>query len=326
MSGLILRRLLQLPLIVLGVYTIAFALAWLLPGSAVVNDEGRRPPEAVLRAMEERYGLDDPARFYARYLWRASGASWVAARARGDEPRGPVFDLGPSLRYEDWTVNELLAGSLPTSLALGVTGVLFGALLGVLAGVAAAVRPGTWIEAAAHALVLLGISTPSFVIGTLLLLIFPVWLGIGRVASWSGPSDLILPAITLGLPIAASVARLVRPGLVEALRSDYARTARAKGVPEPRVVTRHALRNAILPVVSYLGPAAAFAVTGSFVVETVFNVPGVGQHFVTAVQNKDLFVILGVTLVLSITLVIFNLAVDVLYGLIDPRISSDANK
>ena len=167
---------------------------------------------------------------------------------------------------------------------------------------------------------MVGVSIPSFVIGAALLIVFPVWLGVGAVGAWGRPADVLLPAFALSLPFAAYIARLTRMGMIEELQSDYVRTARAKGLPERTVVLKHALRNAILPVVSYLGPAAAFAMTGSFVVEQVFNVPGVGQHFVSAVRNKDLFLIMGIVLIYATMLSGFNLAVDALYAAVDPRI------
>jgi oligopeptide transport system permease protein len=151
--------------------------------------------------------------------------------------------------------------------------------------------------------------------------VFPVWLGWGRVAVAQGPLDLVWPAFTLSLPFAAYIARLTRMGMIDTLSADFIRTARAKGVPERTILLKHALKNAFLPVLSYLGPATALAMTGSFVVERVFNIPGLGAHFVNAVQNKDLFLIIGVVLVFSTMLVVFNLAVDVLYRWVDPRIA-----
>jgi oligopeptide transport system permease protein len=170
------------------------------------------------------------------------------------------------------------------------------------------------------AIALVGVSLPTFVIGTVLLMVFAVWLDVLPIGGWGTPSALLLPALTLSLPFAAYIARLTRLGMIEVLASDYVRTARAKGVPEWRIVLRHALKVAFLPVLSYLGPATAFALTGSFVVERVFYIPGIGQHFVNAVLNKDLTLIMGVVLVYAGMLVMFNLAVDVLYRWVDPRI------
>lgn len=322
MIGLIVRRLLQLPLILLAVYTITFLLAWALPGSAVVNEEGRKPPPAVIEAMERQYNLDDPVRFYTQYLYGVTGAKWTVESLKGSNGHPPrhVFDFGPSLRYEDWSVNELIAGSLPVSMVLGFSAILIALVVGLTAGVVGALRPNSIADLATLAIALIGISLPTFVIGTVLLLVFPVWLGVGTIGSWGRLDALILPAITLSLPFAAYIARLTRLGMIETLSADYIRTARAKGLPERQVVLKHALKNAFLPVLSYLGPATAFAMTGSFVVERVFFIPGLGQHFVNAVRNKDLFMIMGVTLVFSLMLILFNLAVDLMYRWVDPRI------
>lgn len=321
MIGLVLRRLLQLPLIVLAVYTVTFALAWSLPGEAVMKDEGRRPPAEVIEALKARYSLDDPWRFYWQYLSRATGLHRLISGAPdADGLGGPVFDFGPSFRYEDWSVNELVAASLPVSVTLGLSAIVIALVLGVGAGVIGALRPGSLMDLMTLTIALAGISLPSFVIGTAILLVFPVWLGIGTVGSWGRLQDVILPAVTLSLPFAAYIARLTRMGMIDVLGADYIRTARAKGAGPSRVVLRHALKNALLPVLSYLGPACAMAMTGSFVVERIFNVPGIGQHFVAAVKNKDLFVIMGVTVIFSTLLVVMNLIVDVLYRWADPRI------
>lgn len=322
MIGLIARRLIQLPFILLAVYTITFFLAWALPGSAVVGDDGREPPPAVLQAMEAQFNLDDPAQFYFEYLYNVTGAKWTVESLKGDAGQPPryIFNFGPSFKYEDWTVNEIIADALPISIVLGLSAILFALIIGLTAGVIGAIRPNSTADLATLAVALIGISLPSFVIGTVLLYIFPVKLGWGSIAQWGRPSHIILPGFALSLPFAAYIARLTRMGMIEVLSADYIRTARAKGLSERAVVLHHALKNAFLPVLSYLGPATAFAMTGSFVVERVFNVPGMGQYFVNGVQNKDLFLIMGVTLVFATMLVMFNLIVDVLYRWVDPRI------
>jgi oligopeptide transport system permease protein len=312
--ALILRRLLQLPIILLVVYTITFSLAWLIPGNPLENPEGRRPPPEVMQAMLAQYRLDDPWSFYWDYLGKASGASWIMGRH--DRP----FDLGPSLQHQDWSVNEILAGTLPVSITLGMTAILLACAIGVTAGVIGGVRPGSLGDIGSLLIALLGISLPLFVTGTALLMIFGLWLGIAPIAGWGTLAHLPLPALTLSLPFAAYIARLTRFGMIEQLSSDYIRTARAKGLPEHRVVLKHALKNAFLPVLSYLGPAAAAAMTGSFVVEKVFAIPGVGTHFVDAVLSKDLTLLMGIVLTYSTMLILFNLAVDVMYRWIDPRI------
>ena len=331
MLGLILRRLLQLPIILLVIYTLTLTLAWAVPGNPLERGDDRRPPREVEEAMKAQYNLDSFPKFYWSYLDSAIGLRWVRehwsgrATLTGAEAaipaRHPVFDLGPSLQYEDWRVNEIIASSLPVSVTLGFAAILFALVVGVAAGVIGAVRPNSPADLATLAIALIGISLPSFVIGSALVLVFPIWLGIGHIGGWGTPGRIVLPAITLGLPLAAYIARLTRMGMLEALQADYIRTARAKGLPESRVVLKHALKNAFLPVLSFLGPACAAAMTGSFVVERVFFVPGIGQHFVNAVLNKDLFLIIGVVLIYSTMLILFNLAVDVLYRWVDPRIA-----
>jgi oligopeptide transport system permease protein len=333
-AGLIGRRLLQLPVILLVIYTTTLVLSWAVPGNPLDRGEGRRPSAEVERAMLERYNLDSFPNFYVSYLDSALGARWVrdqlSGRARDAaaraEARGeavitrPVFDFGPSLQYEDWRVNEIIASSLPVSMGLGLGAIAIAMFIGLFAGVVGAVKPNSLADISTLALALIGISMPSFVIGTALVLVFPVWLGIGAIGGWGTIGQMVLPMLTLSLPFAAYIARLTRMGMVEHMKADFIRTARAKGLPESRVLLKHALKNAFLPVLSFLGPAAAAAMTGSFVVEKVFTVPGMGQHFVNAVLNKDLFLIIGVVLIYATLLIVFNLAVDVLYRWVDPRI------
>jgi oligopeptide transport system permease protein len=332
--GLIVRRLLQLPLIIAAIYTITLALAWGIPGNPLDNPEGRKPPPEVQQAMMAQYNLDSFPRFYFSYLENATGIRYLreqvtgvaseraaAAQAAGlPMPEQRMFDLGPSLFYDDWHVNEIIASSLPVSVTLGALAILLALVIGLFAGVIGAIRPNSIWDLSTLAIALIGISLPSFVIGTVLLLAFSVWLGLFPVATWGDLSSLVLPAVTLSLPFAAYIARLTRMGMIDCLGADFIRTARAKGLPEWKVNFKHALKNAFLPVLSYLGPATALAMTGSFVVERVFNVPGMGQHFVNAVQNKDLFLIMGVVLIFATMLILFNLAVDVLYRWVDPRI------
>jgi oligopeptide transport system permease protein len=316
MSGLILRRLLQAPLILLVIYTITFTLAWLIPGNPLENPEGRRPPPEVAEAMKARYNLDSYWGFYWDYLANATSLRYVQGR-EGAKP----FDLGPSLRHQDWTVNEILADQLPVSLTLGMLAIFIACGIGILAGMIGGTKPGSLRDFATLIVALVGISLPSFVIGTVLLVTCSVWWKIFPIASWGTLGDMILPALTLSLPFAAYIARLTRFGMIDQMNADYVRAARARGVGELRIVIKHALKNAALPVLSYLGPAAAMAMTGSFVVERVFAVPGIGQHFVDAVLSKDLTLIMGVVIVYSTLLVCFNLLVDVLYHWIDPRIT-----
>ena len=314
MLSLTLRRFLQLPLIVLVVYTITFTLAWLIPGNPLDNPEGRQPSPEIAEAMKRQYNLDDPVTFYFSYLGDATGISWVL----GNAPH--PFDLGPSLKQADLSVNEILAAGLPVSLELGFTAILLATVIGLGSGVISGLRPRSWMDLCTQIIALIGISLPSFVVGAVLLIVFAAWLRWFPVAQWGRPIDLVLPAVTLSLPFAAYISRLVRFGMIEQMTTDHARTARAKGLPEYRVALKHSMKNAFLPVLSYLGPAAAIALTGSFVVEKIFSVPGVGRHFVDGVLSKDLTLIMGVVLVYSTLLVLFNLAVDVLYVWVDPRI------
>ena len=313
---MVIIRLVQVPFILLAIYTITFMLVWIIPGNPLEKPEGRRPPEEIARAMQARYNLDDPVVFYGDYLAGVSGLDW--ARGSG----GPIIDFGPSLRHENWTVNEILASQLPVSILLGLTSILLACIIGLGAGILGAIRPGSWIDLCTLLLALIGISMPVFVIGMVLLIMGAVYLGLFPVGGWGEPGHIVLPALALSLPFAAYIARLTRTGMIEELQSDHVRTARAKGMPEHVVIFKHALKNAFLPVLSYLGPATAAAMTGSFVVEKVFAVPGVGTHFVDAVLGKDVTLILGVVLVYSTLLVLLNLLVDVLYRWIDPRIEA----
>ena len=333
MLRFILFRLAQLPLILAAVVLIALTLAWAIPGNPLDGPEGRRPPPEVQQAMKARYKLDDFWSFARSYAGSVSGATYVRDAANGAlrrereaamlagaaPPTRVLFDFGPSLQYRDRKVGEIIASALPVSMMLGAAAVAIALVLGVGLGVLSAARRGGFIDGASFVLALVGVSVPSFVTGTLLLMVFAAWLGWFRVGVWDPPMSLVLPALTLSLPFAAYIARLTRMGMVEALASDYARAARARGISERDVLFRHALPNAFLPVLSYLGPATAFAMTGSFVVESIFSVPGMGQHFVNAVLNKDLFLILGVVIVFSALLVLLNLAVDVLTRWVDPR-------
>ncbi|MFO0963567.1 MAG: ABC transporter permease [Phycisphaerales bacterium] len=315
MTAFVVRRLLQLPLILLAIYTITFAMLWVAPGNPLENPEGRQPPPEVRAAMLRQYNLDDPAAFYFDYLGKASGISWALGRA----PR--PFDLGPSLRHPDWSVNEILRDGVPVSLTVGVAAILIALGIGIAAGLVGALRPGGLADGATQLVAVAGISVPSFVTAAVLLIVFAAKLRLAPVGGWVGVRSMLLPAIALSLPFAAYIARLVRSAMIEQMSTDHLRTARAKGLSRTQAALRHALKNAFLPVLSYLGPAVAAAVTGSFVVEKVFAVPGIGQHFVNGVLSKDITLVMGVVLVFSTVLVTMNLLVDVLYAWVDPRIT-----
>ena len=305
MLRLVVYRLLQLPVILLVVFLVTFLLAWVIPGNPLQRTGGVRPPVEVERAMQREFNLHNPWAFATEYL------EGVLLRA----------DFGPSLRYPDMRVSEIIAQGLPISATLGVAALVVALLLGTVAGVVGALRPGSSLDLASLAVSLIGISLPNFVTGSILLVVFVGLLhwfpppGYGQ-GFWS----LVLPAITLGVMPAAYIARLIRLGLADVMSSDYIRTAIAKGLTRRQALFKHAIKVAYLPVLSFLGPAAAATMTGSFVVEQVFNLPGIGEHFVQAVLDKDQFLILGVVLVYSTMLVIFNLIVDVAYAWLDPRI------
>lgn len=308
MLHLIASRLLQLPLILAVIFLITFALAWVMPGDPLERPEAQRPPVEVQLAMKRQYNLDSPMSFMTGYL------KGVLTR----------FDFGPSLQYRDQRVNNIIASGLPVSAALGVAALIVALHLGLLAGVVGALRPGSVLDLSSLAVALVGVSLPSFVTGVILLVVFAGLLQWAPAGGW-GDSVLplrymILPAVTLGLAPAAYIARLVRLGLADVMNSDYIRTARAKGLSPGHVLFKHALKVAFLPVLSFLGPAAAATMTGSFVVEKVFAIPGLGEHFVNAVINKDQFLILGLVLTYSTLLIMFNLLVDVAYAWVDPRI------
>ena len=320
MKRMILSRVAQIPIILLAVYTLTFMLAWLIPGNPLEKDEGRRPPPAIVEAMQAQWNLDDPWTFYWSYLGDITGVSWLL----GDHT-GPVIDFGPSLRHENWSVGEIITGQLPVSMMVGISAILLALFLGVGAGTLGGLRPGSWLDRATGSISIIGVSIPAFVIGTALLLVGGVWLQWFPVGGWGSLQHLLLPAVALSLPFAAWIARLTRQGVIEEMQADYIRTVRAKGVSERVVVMHHVLPNALLPVLSYLGPATAAALTGSFVIEKVFAIPGLGMHFVDAVLSKDLTMIMGVVPVYSALLVVLNLAVDIMYAWVDPRIQVGAS-
>ncbi|MCC5828483.1 MAG: ABC transporter permease [Phycisphaeraceae bacterium] len=316
----------QFPAILAVIFVLTIWLCWMMPGSPVANPDRITSP-AIEEAMLRQYRMESPWTFGISYL-----EGLVAGR---DGHRAPYF--GPSLQSQDFTVNELLADRLPVSIALGAAALGLAVLIGMLAGIAGALKPGSLLEGASVGMALLGVSLPAFVTGSLFLALSAWLLGWVPLRGWEWPglaiwtstwwvdfremvAGMLLPALTLSLAPAAYVARLVRLGLGEILRSDFARTARAKGLSEARVLFDHALKPAFLPVLSFLGPAAATTLTGSFVIEMIFAIPGVGRLFVDSVLTKDLFVLMGIVLVYSTMLVTFNLLVDLAYGLIDPRI------
>ena len=297
-----LRRLASLPVVLLCVVTITFFLMRLSPGGPF--DSERKLPAAIEKQLLTKYKLD------GTLLEQYSG--YLKDLLHGD--------LRLSTKYRNRSVNEILAQTLPVTLTLGAAALLIAITAGVWLGAFAAARPGTVAEGGALAVTLLAISLPSFVLGPLLILIFSIKLAWLPVGGWGTPIQLLLPAVTLAIPYAAVIARLLHDSLRETLAEDFVRTARAKGLTERAVVYRHALRVAILPVVSYLGPLAANLLTGSIVVETIFHIPGAGGFFVNSILNRDGFLLGGVVIVYCVLLMLFNLLVDLSYRFLDRRI------
>ena len=261
-------------------------------------------PEFVMQKMNERYGLNDSLLTqYGKYLLNVLR-----------------LDLGPSYRYEGMSVNEIIADSFPVSFAVGGLALIMSLMIGIPAGVISALKRGKWPDRLAMIIATLGITIPGFVIAALMVYIFAWQLGWVTVGFWEGLNTAILPAVTLALYPAAFISRLVRSGMLEVLSQDYIRTARAKGLSEGTVIYLHALKNAVIPVITYLGPLMAGIVTGSFVIEQVYGVPGLGTFFVTSINNRDYTTIMGVTIFYSALLVSFNMITDICLSFADPRI------
>ena len=305
MLRFIIRRLLITIPTILIVITIAWGLIKLAPGN-FYSGEKRLPP-AIEKNIREKYGLDKP--WYQQY----GKTMWNIVRH---------FDFGTSLRFEGQSVNTIIWRSLPVSAAVGILAYLLALVVGITIGSIAALKQNTRWDYSSMALAMLGISIPNFVLGPILVLVFSLtlyWLPPSR---WGGfPSkNLILPVITLSAIYMAYIARLTRAGMLEVLRSDYIRTARAKGLSERDVVIKHALRGGLMPVISYTGPALAFLLTGTVVVERIFSLPGLGNYFIQASLNRDEPLIIGIVAFIAITLLLMNLLVDVVYAYLDPRV------
>lgn len=298
----LIKRLGAMGLVLFCVVSMTFILIRLSPGGPF--DGERKIPAAIERELLAKYKLDGSLwEQYTGYL--------------GDLVRG---DLRLSTKYRNRSVNEILAQTLPVTLALGGLAFAIAAVGGIWLGTLAAMHQHTWRDTGAMLLALAAISLPSYIVGPLLILLFGLDLGWLPVGGWGSWQNLILPAITLAAPAMASIARLMRGSMVETLQQDFVRTARAKGLREGAVVYRHALRIAVLPVVSYLGPLAAHLLTGSIVVETIFHIPGAGGFFVHSILNRDGFLLGGMVIVYCVLLVLFNLVVDMTYGVLDRRI------
>lgn len=302
MPGFILRRVLDAIPTLLVLVTVAFFMIRLAPGGPF--DAEKRLPPQVEQNLRAAYHLDEPLPLqFVRYL--------------GNLARG---DFGPSFQYRDRTVTELIASGFPVSFRIGGLALLLALVAGLGLGTVAALRQNGAADHAAMAVAMAGISVPTFVVAPLLVLLFAVtlgWLPAGGLGS--GPGNLILPVLTLALPQVAYIARLTRGSLIEVLRSPFIRTARAQGLPLPTILLHHALKPALVPVLSYLGPAAAGLITGSVVVEQIFGLPGLGRYFVTGALNRDYTLVMGIVIFYGALIIVCNLVVDLLYGWLDPR-------
>lgn len=302
MGRYILRRVFASFLTLFVVITLTFFMMRAIPGGPFTDEKAI--PSFVLDKMMARYNLNDPLYVqYGRYLLNVL-----------------CLDLGPSYRYEGMTVNELIASSFPVSCVVGSMALLLAIVIGIPAGIVSALRHGRWQDRLAMILATLGVTVPNFVIAAAMVYVFAWRLGWVTVGFWEGISTAVLPAVTLAGYPAAFISRLTRSSMLEVLQQDYIRTAYSKGLSERAVVYVHALKNAIIPVITYLGPLTAGILTGSFVVEQVFGVPGLGTFFVTSITNRDYTTIMGVTIFYSALLVFLNLLADICLVIADPRI------
>ncbi len=303
MLRFVLRRLVITVPMVLVVVSLTWALIRLAPGTFYTQE--RPLPPAVVENIRVRYGLDQP--------WYVQYGRVIASIAR--------LDFGISLRYVGQPVNEIIAGAAPVSATLGGLAYVVALTVGIVAGTIAARRQNSALDYSSMAAAMVGISVPNFVLGPLLVLWFSLTLYWLPPARWEGFSvNLIMPVLTLAAVYTAYIARLTRAGMLEVLRSNYVRTARAKGLSERQILVRHALRGGLLPVVSFSGPALAYLVTGTVVVERIFALPGLGNYFINANLNRDEPLIIGIVAFISIVILLFNLAVDIAYGFVDPRV------
>ncbi|MSO56295.1 MAG: ABC transporter permease [Acidobacteria bacterium] len=302
MVRFILRRLLVTVPMVLVVVSVTWALIRLAPGNFYTGE--KTIPPAIEKNLRERYGLDRP--------WYVQYGKTISNTLRGD--------FGMSLRYQGQPVNAILRQAVPVSATLGLLAYLLALAVGIVAGTYAALRQNTKLDHSSMAIAMIGISVPNFVLGPALVLLFGLTWYVLPPALWGGPAHLILPVLTLSAVYMAYIARLSRSGMLEVLRSNYIRTARAKGLPERQILFRHALRGGLLPVVSFSGPALALLLTGTVVVERIFALPGLGNYFINANLNRDEPLIIGIVAFISIVVLIFNLLVDIAYGFIDPRV------
>ncbi len=305
MNAIIIRRLIQAIPVLFIVVSLTFLLVRSAPGSPF-STEKKIPPE-IIAELEKQYDLNGTILHqYRQYMGKV---------AHGD--------LGPSIRYLNRSVNEIIMQTLPVSMVLGSLAYVLALFFGITLGGLAAIRHNQLGDRFIMLLALLGISVPSFVLAPIMVMLFAIKLHLLPVAGWGSPDQIILPAICLSIPFTAAIARLTRGSLLEVLKLDFIRTARAKGLSENTVLFRHALKVAILPIIGYSGPAAAGILTGSIVIETLFGIPGIGPFFVNSALNRDPFMTSGVVLVFSSFLILFNLLADILYFVVDRRVKME---
>lgn len=301
MFKFILKRVAQSVVALFVIITITFFMVRFAPGDPFSAE--RKMPEHIKQNLMEHYGLNDPlAVQYVNYL--------------GNLVKG---DLGPSFT-ETRSVNQILTASFPVSLELGSWALLIALGIGLPVGITASVFKNSMVDYIPMSMAMIGICLPTFVLGPILALVFGVWLGWFNVSGWFMPADRVLPALTIGLAYAAVIARITRGGMLEVLSQDFVRTAKAKGVPFPRIVFFHTLKGGLLPVISFLGPALAGIISGSFVVETVFQIPGMGRQFVQSAFNRDYTLVLGTVILFAVLITLANLLVDIIQVIINPRL------
>ncbi len=314
-------RILQCLIVLWTVYTVTFALLMLSPGDPFIGE--KKPAQSVIKGLADKYGLsylalspEERAQQSASQKFsQIAGAYW---RYLG---RAVTGDLGPTIQYENWSVTEVIRSSLPVSATLGSAALLIALLAGVAAGTLGGIKKGKWPDLLLTLITLLGISLPTFVVRALLLMLFVVIIPIFPSGGWGRPTQIILPAITLSLFYLAYIARLARSSTLDVLSADFVRTARAKGLSPSAVIIHHVGANAGLPVLTYLGPAAANILVGSFVVEKIFDIPGLGTHFINACLNHDIPLVLGTVLVYTGMVVVFSLVIDLAYAAVDTHIT-----
>ncbi len=316
MIPFLLKRTLWLLVTLWIVFTVTFFLMRFVPGGPF--DQERRLEPEVKRNLEKRYRLDQP--LHVQYLYHLARTAGFY-RHRDGWPRWGLPDLGPSTTLRDFSVNEVLAQGFPISAALGILALGYALVLGLVAGMVSALRRQTWIDVSLMSLATLGIAVPNFLLAGVCLVLFVFTFPLFPVAGWGSFQQILLPAFCLGSPYAAYIARLTRTGMLDVIHQDYIRTAHAKGLTPGRIVVHHALKGAVLPVVSFLGPATAGILTGSLVLEQIFFLPGMGSHFIEAALQRDYSLAMGAVLVYTLILYSMNTLVDLSYSLLDPRVS-----